>query len=118
MFLKNHIDLTESSYRRAGCNFSGDGPVSDEIRRSAGTVSRRRKLTAGDAHDQIFMPAHALSEGEEPNHHKSPTEAKSPASPHTFLPEVRLCLSGPECHLKCFSVLAGLLLNKRLVQCH
>lgn len=35
------------------------------------------------------MRAHALSggEGEWPNHHKSPTEAKSPASPHTFLPE-------------------------------
>lgn len=54
MFLKNHIDLMESSYWRVGFNFSGDGPVSDEIRGSAGTVSRRRKLTAGDAHDQIF----------------------------------------------------------------
>lgn len=38
--------------------------------------------------DTHTMPAHALSGGGEwPNHHKSPTEAKSPASPHTFLPE-------------------------------
>lgn len=39
--------------------------------------------------DTHTMRAHALSEGEGewPNHHKSPAEAKSPASPHTFLPE-------------------------------
>ncbi len=41
------------NYRRVVA-ISGYGPVSDEIRGSAGTVGRRRKLTAGDAHDQFF----------------------------------------------------------------